>query len=63
MSARPSWTVILTDAGFEALPLVKASLRLKAMRKEHAICLAEKLNADEITVDVAERFGPWEVAQ
>jgi hypothetical protein len=33
---RPSWTVILTDAGFEALPLVKASLRLKALRKEHA---------------------------
>lgn len=53
---RPSWTVILTDAGFEAL-------RLKAMRKEHAERLAEKLNADEITADVAERFGPGEVAQ
>ena len=58
---RPNWTVILTDDGFEALPLVKASLRLKPLRKEHAIRLAEKLNADEITVDVAERFGPGEV--
>ena len=57
---RPTWTVILTDDGFEALPLVQASLRLKPLRKEHAIRLAEKLNADEITVDVAERFGPGE---
>ena len=62
MSARPSWTVILTDAGFEALPLVKASLRLRPLRKEHALRLAEKLNADEITADVAERFGPGEMA-
>jgi hypothetical protein len=61
MSVRPDWTVILTDDGFEALPLVKASLRLKPLRKEHAIRLAEKLNADEITADVAERFGPGEV--
>lgn len=63
MSARPSWAVILTDAGFEALPLVKASLRRRPLRKEHAERLAEKLNADQITVDVAERFGPGEVAQ
>ena len=58
---RPTWTVILTDDGFEALPLVKASLRLKPLRREHAIRLAEKLNADEITIDVAQRFGPGEV--
>ncbi len=62
MSARPSWAVILTDAGFEALPLVKASIRLLALRRKHAERLAEKLNADEITADVAERFGPGEVA-
>ena len=62
MTARPGWTVILTDNGFEPLPLVQASLRLKPLRKEHAIRLAEKLNADEITIDVAERFGPGEVA-
>ena len=61
MSARPNWTVILTDDGFEALPLVKASLRLRPLRKEHAVRLAEKLNADEITIDVAQRFGPGEV--
>lgn len=33
---RPSWTVIQTDAGFEALPLVEAALRLSPLRKEHA---------------------------
>lgn len=63
MSARPDWTVIWDGEAFVALPLVQASLRLKAMRRKHAEAVAEKLNADEITADVAERFGPGEVAQ
>lgn len=55
---RPGWTVIWTGEAFEALPLVKASLKLKAMKKEHAIRLAEKFNADEATAEVATAFGP-----
>lgn len=59
---KPGWTVIWTGETFEALPLVQASLRLKAMKKEHALRLAEKLNCDAVTVDVAERFGREDVA-
>ncbi len=57
-AARPGWTVIWNGTAFEALPLVQASLRLVAMKRVHAERLAEKLNADEVTVDVAEKFGP-----
>ena len=61
MSARPDWTVIWTGVRFEALPLVQASLRLKAMKREHAERLAEKMNSDVVTADVVEKFGPGEV--
>lgn len=49
--------VIRRDAQFAAA----VGARIKRMRREHAERLAEKLNADEITIDVAERFGPGEV--
>jgi len=52
------WTVIWTGDCFEALPLVQASLKLVAMKKEHAIRLAEKMNADEVEAQVAAAFGP-----
>lgn len=55
---RPDWTVIWTGEAFEALPLVKASLKLKAMKREHAERRAEKFNADEATADVVAAFGP-----
>ena len=58
---RPDRTVIWNGDAFEALPLVQASIRLKAMRRKHAESLAEKLNADAVTLDVAEKFGPGEV--
>jgi hypothetical protein len=61
MSVRPDWTVIWNGGTFEALPLVQASIRLKAMRRKHAEQLAEKLNADAVTLDVAEKFWPGEV--
>ncbi len=58
---RPAWTVIWNGDSFEALPLVQASTRLKAMREEHAKRLAEKFNADEATAEVAAAFGPGDV--
>lgn len=58
---RPNWTVILTDDGFAPVPLGAVTERVKRMHRKHAEALAEKLNADEITVDVAQRFGPGEV--
>ncbi len=55
---RPDWTVIFDGTEFVPLPLVKASLRLKPMRREHAEDLDTKLNADVVTANVARRFGP-----
>lgn len=60
---RPDWTVIWTESAFEAVPIAEAKKRLRPMHKHHAVALAEKLNADEVTVDVAEHFGPGEIAQ
>lgn len=57
MSRRPSWTVVLTDSGFAAIPLGDVEKRVKRMHKQHAIDLAAKMNSDAITADVARRFG------
>ena len=45
----PRWTVIFDGTEFVPLPLVQASVWLKAMKREHAEQLAIKLNADSVT--------------
>jgi hypothetical protein len=57
MTRRPNWTIVLTDSGFAAVPLGAVEEKAKRMRKHHAVALAEKMNADVITADVARRFG------
>jgi hypothetical protein len=55
------WAVVWTGEAFAAVPLREAKRMATPLRKQHAIDLAEKLNLDVVTVDVAERFGPGEV--
>ena len=57
-----NWTIIFDGERFVPLPLVKASVRLKPMKRTHAEDLAVKFNADAVTADVARRFGREEVA-
>lgn len=58
---KPDWTVIWDGGAFVPLPLAEAARRLRPRHKHHAESLAEKLNCDAVTIDVAERFGPGEV--
>jgi hypothetical protein len=56
---RPSWTVVLTAAeGFVAVPIASMTTRIRPMHKQHAIEVAVKLNADELTADLIRQFGP-----
>lgn len=62
MSEHHDWTVAYTESGFRAVPLRDVESASKPVKKSRAVADAERANAALATVDVAERFGPGEVA-
>lgn len=64
MSTRPGFYVVLGDLNRlvvveDALGLPAPAVRFRT--RQHAERIAEKWNADAVTLDVAARFGPGEV--
>jgi hypothetical protein len=54
--------IVYTETGLEVVSAPEVPRRTKLMTRRHAEQLLEKLNADEVTADVAARFGREDVA-